>query len=85
MILKIRNTTDLQEIYNSEVTDKGTSGSYYTFDITLPEDIVDGEYEYILSDNDDVLSTGIITIQGKDTYPKEQYNKPITYEQYETE
>ncbi len=84
MKLKIKNTTDLREIYDSEVTDKGTSAGYYTIDISLPEGIPDGEYEYILSDGDNILSTGIMTILG-DGLEKKQYNKDIEYEQYTTE
>ena len=84
MKLSIRNTTDLR-VYDFEVTDKGTSAAYYTFDITLPDDIADGEYQYTLSSGDETLSTGLLYIQGKVNHPKEQYDKQITYEQYETE
>lgn len=84
MKLTIKNTTDLNVILDTEVTDKGTSAGFYTFDISLPEGIPDGEYEYILQDEDVVLSTGIIKIQGK-VNPDEQFNKDIAYKQYETE
>lgn len=84
MKLTIKNTTDLKVILDTEVTDKGTSARYYNFDITLPEGIPDGEYEYILQDGEETLSTGIITIQGGVDYHKRQYDKTIQYEQYET-
>ena len=85
MTLTIKNTTDLQVIFSSEVTDKRTSDQYFTFDVTLPEGIPDGEYEYTLQDDGVVLSTGIMTIQGRRDNQNEQYNKDILYEQYETE
>ena len=81
MTLTIKNTTDLQVIYSQEVTDKQTSSQYFTFDITLPEGIPDGEYEYALTDGEVTLSTGIMTILGKESAP-EQYEKDIQYEQY---
>lgn len=81
MTLTIKNTTDLQVIYSQEVTDKQTSSQYFTFDITLPEGIPDGEYEYALTDGEVTLSTGIMTILGKASAP-EQYEKDIQYEQY---
>lgn len=84
MRLKIKNTTDLKVIMDTEVTDKGTSARFYTFDITLPEGIPDGEYEYTLQDDGLVLSTGIIKIQGHGDKPNEQYNKEIEYKQYGT-
>lgn len=84
MKLTIKNTTDLNVILDTEVTDKGTSARFYTFDITLPEGIPDGEHEYTLQDDGLVLSTGIIKIQGKGETDK-QFNKEIAYKQYETE
>lgn len=84
MKLTIKNTIDLNVILDTEVTDKGTSARFYTFDITLPEGIPDGEYEYTLKDGDTILSTGIINIRGKaenDT----QYEKAIQYTQYKPE
>ena len=84
MKLTIKNTIDLNVILDTEVTDTGTSARFFTFDISLPEGIPDGEYEYILHDDELVLSTGIIKIQGKADTDK-QYDKDIQYEQYETQ
>ena len=83
MRLTIKNTTDLNSILDTEVTDKGTCARFYTFDISLTDGIPDGEYEYTLQDDGLVLSTGIIKIQGKGELDK-QFNKDISYEQYET-
>lgn len=52
---------------------------YHKVIIELPK-IKDGEYEYVLSDEKGILSTGILYIGGNDT-PVE-YNKEIKYEQY---
>lgn len=84
MRLTIKNTIDLNVILDTEVTDKGTSARFFTFDISLPEGIPDGEYEYTLKGGDTILSTGIINIRGKaenDT----QYEKEIQYTQYKPE
>ena len=84
MTLTIKNTIDLNVILDTEVTDKGTSARFYTFDISLPEGVPDGEYEYTLKDGDTILSTGIINIRGRaenDT----QYEKEIQYTQYKPE
>ena len=45
--------------------------------------ITDGEYEYTLSYEDSVLSTGLLVVG--DFAKPDQYNKEIIYEQYETE
>lgn len=84
MILTIKSTIDLNVIFSQEVTDKQTSGMYYAFDISLPADIPDGEYEYTLTDGNDILSTGMMTILGKIDHRDTQYQKEITYKQYET-
>ena len=85
MRLTITNTIDHNVIYNQEVTDKGTSAKFYTLDITLPDGIPDGEYEYTLMDADGVLSTGIMTILGANRHRKTEYEKDVIYEQYETD
>lgn len=85
MTLTLKNTTDLTTILTQSVTDKETKAGYYTFDINLPSGIPDGEYEYTLKDGDNTLSTGIVTISGKVDFDKQQFNKTIQYEQYETE
>lgn len=52
---------------------------FHMVTIELPQ-IGDGEYEYTLSDDMGVLSTGILVIGGL-SKPKE-YNNEIRYEQY---
>lgn len=38
---------------------------YYDLSVTPPENILPGEYEYSLSDNSGVLSSGVFVISGK--------------------
>lgn len=83
MELIITSTIDKVEIFHQEVTDKGESGMNYTFDIALPDGIASGEYEYKLVDGEEVLSTGLISIG--DLRAVGQYEKEVTYKQYERE
>lgn len=81
--LHLRNTIDLDVVID-DVIDIQTSDLYFNLSISLPVGMVDGEYEYSLSDNGEILSTGILVI-GEMTAQTEQYNKSIQYEQYSTE
>ena len=83
MIFSLKSTIDLNVVLSTEVTDKRTSAGYYTFDIVLPDGVPNGEYEYVLMDDDTVLSSGLLVI-GENFHPGE-YNKEISYEQYATE
>lgn len=56
-----------------------SSAHYHMVTIELPQ-IADGEYEYTLSDEMGVLSTGLLVIGGL-SKPVE-YNNEIRYEQY---
>jgi hypothetical protein len=83
MRLKAKSTIDLDTEINEGVTDLQTSDLYFNLAISLHEGIPDGEYEYTLYAGDIVLSTGLMMVGGF-SHP-EQYEKEITYEQYETE
>ena len=54
----------------------------YHLGITLPEYIASGEYEYTLTAGGIVVSTGVMVVADAPTQDG-QYNKTITYEQYE--
>ena len=82
MSLVMRNTTDLQEITLS-VTDLNTSGLYYNLAVALPEEIADGEYQYTLKDSNIQMSCGLLYIG--DLQSPSQYERTITYQQYESE
>ena len=54
--------------------------TYYQFEIELPADVVDGEYEYELTDDAGILSAGLIIVSS--IAETKDYNKEISYEQY---
>ena len=82
MSLVIRNTTDQQETTLS-VTDLNTSGLYFHLAVALPEGIADGEYQYTLKDGNIQVSCGLLYIG--DLQSASQYERTITYQQYESE
>lgn len=53
----------------------------YEIGVSLPGDIVDGEYTYTLVDADNVLGSGLLQI-GDYTAPKAEYNKKETIKTY---
>lgn len=82
MSLVLRNTTDQQETTLS-VTDLNTSGLYFNLAVTLPEGLADGEYQYTLKDGNIQVSCGLLYIG--DLQSPSQYERTITYQQYESE
>lgn len=82
LVFKARNNIDLTNEIDLYVADLQVSDLYYYLAVTLPENIPDGEYEYTLSFEETILSTGLLIV-GETTQPS-QYEKEITYEQYET-
>lgn len=82
MSLVLRNTTDQQENTLS-VTDMSTSGLYFHLAVALPEGIADGEYQYTLKDGNIQVSCGLLYIG--DLQSPSQYERTITYQQYESE
>lgn len=82
MSLVLRNTTDQQETTLS-VTDLNTSGLYFNLAVALPEGIADGEYQYTLKNGNIQLSCGLLYIG--DLQSPSQYERTITYQQYESE
>lgn len=83
LVFKAVNTIDLSLEINQEVIDLQTSGQYYNIAVTLPSGVQSGEYEYNLIGDGLILASGLLVI-GENFSPSE-YNKDITYEQYETE
>lgn len=82
LVFKAKSTIDLTD-FSQVVTDLQTSDLYYNLAVTLPADLPDGEYEYTLAVGDTILSSGLLVIG--ENFSPEEYNKTITYEQYETE
>lgn len=83
LVFKAKNTTNLVEEIDLYVSDLHVSDLYFYLAVILPEDVTDGEYEYVLSYEDEILSTGLLVVG--DFENPDQYEKDVTYEQYETE
>lgn len=83
LVFKAKSTIDLEVEITCPVTDLHTSELYYNLALTLSEGIPTGEYEYSLMSGEMLLSSGILVV-GEGTSPR-QYEKEITYEQYESE
>lgn len=80
--LKLTSTVNLTYEANA-VLDLDTSDLYYRVAVTLPSGMPDGEYEYELTVDNEVASTGVVVLV-EESEPT-QYNKTIEYEQYEYE
>ena len=83
LVFKAKSTIDLEVEINQVVTDLQTSDLYFNLAVTLNAGLPNGEYEYSLSVGEILVSSGLLVI-GENSKPSE-YNKVITYEQYETE
>ena len=83
MKLLLKNGITHKEIeYN--VTDLNESSIYYVFNINIPESFDDGEYTYVLKDNEDkIVATGLIRV-GDFKQENKEYNnnKDKKYIQY---
>lgn len=79
MRLKAVSTINLTG-FETEVIDVKTSDLFYRIAVQLPEGVQDGEYEYSLTADEKILSTGILIIG--DVELMQEYNNTITYEQY---
>ena len=66
--------------FSFDAVEENTSLLYHKVLVELKENIPSGEYEYTLSDEIGVLSTGLLVIGDLDN-PME-YNKEAEYEQY---
>ena len=66
--------------FSFDAVEEDTSLLYHKVLVELKQDIPSGEYEYTLSDEVGVLSTGLLVVGDFDN--PMQYNKETTYEQY---
>ena len=66
--------------FSFDAAEENSSLLYHKVLVELKQDIPSGEYEYTLSDEVGVLSTGLLVIG--DLENPTEYNKEITYEQY---
>ena len=80
LIFKVTNTRNQTLVlFNAE--DEETSLLYHKIPIELSDDIQPGEYEYSLSDECGVLSSGLLVIGDLENFI--EYKAMTEYEQYE--
>ena len=82
--LTAKSTVDLDTPIDVKLIDLKLHRLFYNLAVELPKGIAPGEYQYELTAGGRTLSTGLMVIRdGRGTTG--QYNKEITYEQYESE
>ena len=69
--------------FEYNVTDLNESSIYYTFNLNIPEEMDDGEYEYTLKDDGEkILATGLIRVGDYKQNNKQYINNKDKYLQY---
>ena len=69
--------------FEYNVTDLNESSIYYTFNLNIPEEMDEGEYEYTLKDDGEkILATGLMRVGDFKQENKEYNNKDKKYIQY---
>lgn len=79
LVFSIKSTINLSVSVESRVVDL-QSVLFIQFKIELPADTATGEYEYSLTDDAGVISTGLLVVE--DTSVVSEYNLSVQYEQY---
>lgn len=80
MILKLINNLDKNE-WSFEVEDSETSRNFFHFQLSLRSGMNDGEYTYILYDDDAEIARGLLQV-GDYKPVVTAYTKNNTYKQY---
>lgn len=62
MELLLQNKVTKDVTIFTGLTDLCTSALFYQFNIALPLNMIDGQYDYQLKDDDTVLATGVVQI-----------------------
>lgn len=62
MKVKLINNTTKEEYEINELKDNLKSNFFYSFNIQLPENMLDGEYTYYLFDGDKETARGLVQI-----------------------
>ena len=69
--------------FEYNVTDLNESSIYYTFNLNIPEEMDDGEYEYTLKDDGEkILATGLMRVGDYKQNNKQYINNKDKYLQY---
>lgn len=77
-----KSTVGLDTPVSVRSLDLGDHRVYLSLAISLPEDLTPGEYEYNLAVDGTSVSTGLLVIGEYTSDITGQYDKTITYEQY---
>lgn len=80
LVFSVKSTIDLSVPVEAKVVDL-QSELFIQFPVELPADIDTGEYEYELTDDAGVVSTGLLVIEGASVVS--EYNLSVKYEQYQ--
>lgn len=75
MQLKLINNLTKNTIDLGEVEDSLVSSIFYSFEITLPDGVKDGEYTYELYENGNMVSTGLLQIGDYKQESGKEYNE----------
>lgn len=78
----MKSTVDLDRVLDALVIDTQMLRIYYNVALTLPEGIAPGEYQYEMTADWDVISSGLCIVRDNGEKVGE-YNKEIEYEQYQ--
>ena len=82
LTFRATSTVELKKILDCVVLDLQSTKIYYNIALALPSDATPGEYEYVLKSGDAVVSTGLLVVGEYTVDVAGEYDKPITYEQY---
>ena len=79
----MKSTVDLDRVLDALVIDMNLLKVYYNVAVTLPDEITPGEYQYELTADGDVISSGLCIVRDNGV-TVDEYNKEIEYEQYQS-
>jgi hypothetical protein len=74
MLLKLINNLTKNTIEFGELEDKLVSALFYSFDISVPDGVIDGEYTYELYDDEKKVSTGLLQVGDYKNEGNKEYN-----------
>lgn len=80
LVMKARSTIDLETEINVRVLDLHISNNYMYLAMRVPEGCPNGEYQYQIQVDGEVVASGLMMLG--DFSSPDQYEKPISYEQY---
>ena len=81
LVFQAKSTIGLETEVSQDVTDTADSNLYFFISVAIPSGVPDGEYEYNLLAGGQSVAAGLLVI-GDQATPPSQYNKTISYEQY---